>query len=285
MKQRLASQRLRWALCAALAAACAPAAAQVTVQIVGDTAVAQIDLDDGFGNSIEATFTLAFEQPQNLTVACLGLTADVLDASEIAALDARLPDPAGQAIDPAFPLRVTVEPPPACGLAFVNDVAITFETDELTYTAFSPYRLMKAPVGGAFADITGAIESGSVRARGRGGGFSEFVLAQDLSQDYAPEVEALLDVIEDEIDDDDIALTARTALDAELASVAAAYDDGDFADAVAAVERFDDTLRGFAGEAVPNVFDAGAPGGDDLGEIAALAAALRFRLARLAGTP
>ena len=80
MNQRVASPRLRCALGLALAAASMSASAQVTVQIVGDTAQAQIDLDDGLGNSIEATFTLAFEAPQNLTVACLGLSADVLDA-------------------------------------------------------------------------------------------------------------------------------------------------------------------------------------------------------------
>ena len=263
----------------------ADAQAQVTLSIVGDTAEAQIELEDALGESYEATFRLVFENPQNLTEACLGLSADLLDAAGIAAVDARLPDPAGQTIDPSFPMRITVEPPPSCGLTFVNDVTIELITDDLTYAPFSPYRLMKAPVGGNFADITGAIEAGSVRARGRGGGFSEFVLAQDLSQDYAPEAENLFDEIEDELDDPEIALSAQTALGAALALAQASYAEDDFSGAIDAIDAFDADLRGFAGEAVPNVFDAEAPDGDDLGEIAALAAALRFRLARLAGQP
>ncbi|MBB5206897.1 DUF6689 family protein [Chiayiivirga flava] len=261
------------------------ARADIVVSIAGNVAEAQIELEDALGASYEAVFRLTFEQPQNLTEACLGLSADLLDAAGIAAVDARLPDPAGQAIDPAFPMRITVEPPPACGLAFVNDVQIELVTGDLVYTAFSPYRLMKAPVGGAFADITGAIESGSVRARGRGGGFSEFVLATDLSQDYAPEAEDLLDELADELQDPDIALTAQTTLDIAIALVAAAYADDDFVAALAALDSFDADLRGFAGEAVPNRYAADAPDGDDLGEIAALAAALRFRLARLSGAP
>ena len=285
MPRSHASRLSRVLLLAGGAVAAASAQADITLSIVGNVAEAEIELDDGLGASYEATFRLTFEQPQNLTEACLGLGADLLDAGEIAAVDARLPDPAGQAIDPGFPMRITVEPPPACGLSFINEVEIELITDDLVYTAFSPYRLMKAPVGGAFADITGAIEAGSVRARGRGGGFSEFVLATDLSQDYAPEVEALLDAIPDELEDPDIALTAQTTLDAAIALVDAAYRDDDSTAALSALDAFEDDLRGFAGEAVPNVYAADAPDGDDLGEIAALSAALRFRLGRLAGTP
>ena len=81
-------------------------------------------------------FELEFEAEglQNLTVECLGLTADVLDATEIANVNSRLPHPGHQAIDPAFPVRVTVEPPAACGLAFQNHYDVTFETEDLVYT-------------------------------------------------------------------------------------------------------------------------------------------------------
>ena len=82
-------------------------------------------------------------------------------------------------IDPALPLRVTIEPPVACGLAFDDDYDAEFKGDNLVWTPFSPYRLMKAPIGGNYRNITSSIDAGSVRSRGCGGTFSEFVMVVD----------------------------------------------------------------------------------------------------------
>ena len=73
------------ALCV-VALALAPTAArgQVVLTIVGDSADAVITLPGPGNTTYQADFEIDFEFPQNLTEACLGLSADVLDAGEIA---------------------------------------------------------------------------------------------------------------------------------------------------------------------------------------------------------
>src|SRR3546814_18901939 len=44
----------------------------------------------------------------------------------------------------------------------------------------SDYRVLKAPIGGSFHDTTEEIAPGSVRARSRYGGFSQFLVVADL---------------------------------------------------------------------------------------------------------
>ncbi len=260
------------------------AQAQVSVVITGDVAVATINLSSG-GENYSATLRLQFDQPQNLTEACLGISAEVLGPSAIAAIDARFPDPARLEIDTDFPLRIEVEPPPGCGLAFVNDVVIELTTADLDYAAFSPYRLMKAPIGGAFADITAAVEEGSIRARGRGGSFSEFVIAEDLVQAHGSDAALLLDRLADQLDDPDIALSVRTSLETELSLVASAFDSGQLGTARQRLVDFDTELRGFAGAGLPNGFLAGNPIVNEAGELLGISGALGFALARLDGAP
>lgn len=267
-------------LCAAFVAS-----AQVTVNISGNVVLAEISLPAGAPDPVEATLRLEFQQPQNLTVACLGISADLLDAATIAMLDARFPDPAGLEIDPDFALRVTVEPPPGCGLTFVNEVQFELTTVELVYGAFSPYRLLKAPLGGPFADVTAAIEEGSIRARGSGGTFSEFVIAEDLSQDYLPSAELLFSRLANEIDDPDIALSARTTLESELRVAEAAFRAGQFAASKQAVLQLDAELRAFSGMGVGNVFQAAGALPSEAGELLGLSGALAFQLSRLEGLP
>jgi hypothetical protein len=112
----------------------------------------------------------------------------VLDATAIANVRSRLPDPVNQGVDPALPLRVVIEPPGGCGLVFEDEYDAEFDATNLVFNPASPYRLMKAPVGGAFEDITNVVDAGSVRARGCGGTFSEFVLVRDQAQNYTSEL-------------------------------------------------------------------------------------------------
>jgi hypothetical protein len=271
-------------LLAPLLLAAGVAQAAVVVTINGDVATAEISIDED-DETYSATLRLSFEQPQNLTEACLGITADFLDPTEIAAIDARLPDPLGQEIDTDFPIRVTVEPPLGCGLSFANEVQIELTTADLEHQDFSPYRLMKGPIGGPFANITSAIEAGSIRARGRGGQFSELVIVADLSQDFGLDSTELLSDLADELDDPDIALTARSALEAQLAVVDSAFRSGQIGAARQALVEFEFDLRGFSGAGVPNAYAPDVGLSSEIGELLALSGALGFQLARLDGVP
>ena len=260
-------------------------AGSVIVTIVdGVKAKAEISLVDG-PNTYSADFELEFHDPQNLTVACVGIDADVLDAAEIADIESRLPDPVNQSIDPAFPVRVTVDPPIACGLQFDDNVDVEFDTPDLVYAPFSPYRLMKAPAGGDFLDITGSVVAGSVRSRGRAGGFSEFVMVLDALQDHDADAAEAYDAIEARIDDPAIGLTAQLTLQTDIALSRAAYDAGNYAQAIALLDDLDLHCGTLGGPALPNVWRSARDLVNAEGEIVTLSGNIKFALGRLDGSP
>ena len=261
----------------------------VTVTIVdGRKAKADITLPvppPGSGN-YTAEFELEFENPVlNLTVACLGLTADVLDASAIANVNSRLPDPVHQGIDPAFPVRVTVEPPSGCGLQFYYAVEVEYETDDIVYAPQSQYRLMKAPVGGAFHDITGTLTQGSVRSRGRAGGFSEFVIVKNTAQNYAADAVQSYDALAARIADPSIGLTAQLTLQTDLILSRLAYLAGNYTAAIARLDDLDFHCAALGGPVLPNTWRSQRDLSNAEGEVVSYTANIRFNLDRLNGSP
>lgn len=264
----------------------AAAHASIVVTITGRKVKAEISLPGPGATTYDSDFELEFDNPQNLTVACLGLDADVLDAGEIAAITARLPDPANMIVDPAFPVRVTVEPPSGCGLAFDNDLDVQWRAIDLVYAAGSPYRLMKAPVSGAFRDITGAVAAGSVRVRGTTGGFSEFVFVKDLNPDYAPEAAALFAQLDARLADPALSATVKTTLQMDADVSRAAFLATNYAAAIAALNDFDLHASSLVGEdSLPNRWRSLRDLVDHEGELISLSDALKFTLGRLNGVP
>lgn len=246
----------------------------------------------GGGPDYEMSFDLEFdvdpEDPgslQNLTVPCVGFSVDILDATEIANIDSRLPDPANQAIDPALPLRVTIEPPVGCGLAFKDDYDAEFDATNLTWVAQSPYRLMKAPIGGSFTDITAEVAPGSVRSRGCSGTFSEFVMVIDSVQDYASEAIAAYADLGQTLSSNAIGPTARSALNSDHGVSQTAFIAGNYPDAMA---RLDDMLEHcgvLGGPALPNAWRSARDLVNLEGEVVGKAGHLKFLLGRLNGDP
>ncbi len=284
--RRRAAQCARLACAAVLMFALAPAQAAVVVTIIGDKAKADITLPKPGGGDYTAEFEIQFENPSNLSVACLGLDADVLDAGEIANIESRMPFPTTQTIDPAFPVRVTVEPPSGCGLQFDDDMHVEYHTDDLVHAPFSPYRLMKAPVGLAFHDLTGGVLAGSVRARGSGGSFSEFVIAKAaIPQDYATEATHMYDALEARVDDPAIGLSAQLTLQADIAVSRAAYEAANYAQAIAHLDDLDLHCAALGGPALPNVWRSARDLVNAEGETVSLSIHLKFLLGRLDGVP
>jgi hypothetical protein len=172
----------------------APAAsAAVSVTIPDDhTAVATINLTDASSNSYSAVVTIVFDQdptPLNLSAGSLNLTAQLIDPTHPPGTL-----PANVSVDPAFPVLVSVEPPVALfmnsyednqsgdgNLAFFNTYELEIHTPDLACSSStSTYRLYKAPHGSTvFTDYTDDLFQGSVRARGRGGSFSQFIVVRD----------------------------------------------------------------------------------------------------------
>lgn len=264
----------------------ARADATVVVTITGDKAKADITLPNPGGGDYTAEFEIEFENPLNLTIACLGIDADVLDASEIANIEGRMPAPGTQTIDPAFPVRVTVEPPSGCGLQFDDEVHVEYHTDDLVYAGFSPYRLMKAPVGLGFRDVTGDVLAGSVRARGSGGSFSEFVIAKAAApQDYAGEATQAYADLEARIADPAIGLSAQLTLQADLDVSRAAFDASNYTQAIAHLDDLDLHCAALGGPALPNLWRSARDLVNAEGETVTINRHLKFLLGRLDGVP
>jgi hypothetical protein len=284
------------------------ASAQVDVEIIGDTAHATILLVDGQGSTYDAEVTIAFDEPVNLTADSLNLTAELFDPAD-PAMTGRLPP--GISFSNAFPMIVTVEPPVldwifaaafdgsedgSGALSFRNDYQLEIHTHNLAWSPGGPLRLLKAPVGGTFADVTEDVLEGSARARGRGGAFSQFIIGVDANNSGLPLILAVI-------------IPKTSALTLRL--VSAVLDDllrgqlvGLLADVLTAVtSAIVNPVLGCTNALVPldqfmasvqqnadagniaNLWRAQHDVVNDAGELESLAQTLRFSLLRCAGAP
>ena len=296
----------RWS-CLAVAgvlylALAAAASAQVAVTVDGDTAYATIALTDANGITYDADVTIVFDTPQNLSPESLNLTAELVDP---AAIDVRLPADdipitcgGGVAMDPAFPMMITVEPidipwlfssgfdggsAAGGGLEFLNTYSFEIHTHDLVYEPHSTYRLFKAPIGGNFDDITDDVLSGSVRARGRHGAFSQFLIASDtrgqgalipslcqpiLGKTLALEARILASILGDVLRLDLLNLLAKVVALLPI----------DVAGALDTLDELIAEIDANAGTEIANVWRASRDVANDAGEMKGIAEALRFSI-------
>lgn len=266
----------------------AKATASMVVEVDGKTAVATQTVGGMGERGYKVEFTLKFDNPQNLTQDCLGVSAQAVAGVEFDAIQNRLP--AGISFDPAYPVVVTVSPRTDCSFSFNNAVDIEMHTRNLVYAPQGPYRLYKATIGGSFRDITSAVLKGSVRARGRSGGFSQFVIAKDELQPVGVQIQDGLAQLQVGVD---AAVTAQRMNEASGAPLKAAssnaqraFDQGDFKEAQQALEEFEYALGIQAGVGVPNEWRPGQSETENtVGDLVARSAHLRFLLGRLNGDP
>lgn len=262
-------------LCIALLVASSPAFATgvVVAAVDGDSLEARIQLSGGVG----AELTVAFEEAVGLSADALGLSASLLDAADLLALQPRL----GQLVSvPAgFPVLLTIEPPASGALSFSGVVSIELYTHDLVYVPGSPLRLFAAPLGGAFHDITGTTAGGSYRVRGHKGDFSEFLIVADVRP-----VDA---VIGEKFTDLDAKLTSYgsfiasalyTQLVTLLAEAEAAFDGDDVVAAIEKIEAFAAAVEAASAEDVPDVWRSARDLTNVAGELRASATTLRFSL-------
>jgi hypothetical protein len=274
--------------------------AQVAVTIDGDTAHATISLTDNSGVTYDADVTIVFDSPENLTAQSLNLTAELVDP---AAIQSRLPPGdcpllcPPPTVDPAFPMMITVEPidfpwlfysgfdqseTGTGDLSFKNTYQFEVHTHALPYTEGSLYRLFKAPIGGTFNDVTTDVLQGSMRARGRGGAFSQFIVVSD------PRIQLLLAATKI-LDLHGRILTAvlSDGLRLDLLALLAKVDALLLIDLVGALDALDQliaAIEGGAGTTIANVWSAHHDVTNDAGEMDALAQTLRFSMTRSAGS-
>jgi hypothetical protein len=265
---------VRWFTLALLLAAAPLAAAQslpVQVSVSGNTATVVV------GNAALplADVTLAFDSPHGLSAANLGVAAQLVSLSDPTLL-ARLPGTL-TSLDPSFPLLLTVEPP-AGGLSFDRLVHVEIHTHALAYTYGTSYRLFKAPLGGAFRDITNEVSQGSVRARGTTGGFSQFLILADVRR-TGDVVSEKLQRLRTRIAS--LAPAEAVPLEAYRAAAAQAVADRRYDDALASLDALAARTSARAGTAIADTWTAGGGTANDAGEILAGVDTAKFSIAYL----
>jgi hypothetical protein len=251
----------------------------LNLTVGGNRAV--IGLDAGaLPLAVDAELVLDFDAAQNLCADSLGVSATVVNPLDPAFV-ARLPE--GTLLPLALPVVIRVEPPTTslCGaLSFTDTVRAEIHTHLLPYTADSPLRLYKAPLGGRFYDITDAVAPGSVRTGGRTGGFSEFIIVVDLA-DPRDAAEVKYEFLAARLANPAIAPVVRTALEADLATSRAAFDANDAAGAIAAMNAFSARVTAASPTEIPDRWRAARDLDNIAGDLLGEAAALRFLLGRL----
>lgn len=259
--------------------------AGVSVSASGNTAVADISLVSA-GHTYAAQVTISFDSAQNLNPAELNLSAQIVDPLDSGLLSrlppCLLPLMGCVTIDPNFPVLITVEPLNlgASNLSFRNTYEFEVHTANLVYAPYCRYRLAKAPINGAFGDITEAVESGSVRARGRGGSFSQFLVVSDTRPSLTVELQKNLN-LQTRILSSALSGGLQNQLLGLLANVTAAISALNFTLAIANLDQLITTVQAHAGTDVANVWNSDHLVANDAGDMLSLAQTLRFTLVRL----
>lgn len=244
----------------------------VATTVSGNVATVQV----GTPTQPLAEVTLTFDDASGLSASSLGVSArlvDITDPALLSRLSGSLLQP-----DSVFPLLITIEPPTTGGLAFHRTVRVEVHTHALTYTPGSSYRLFKAPLNGAFRDITDEVAPGSVRARGTTGGFSQFLVLTDLRETdsvIATKTAWLRNRI------DVLPAAEQPAFDALLDGFQSALATGSYADAIAALDAFRARAADRAGTALADEWRATRDTDNQAGELMAGAATLKFSTAYL----
>jgi hypothetical protein len=250
-----------------------PARAVVDVTVAGNNAHAEISA----GSVVLAELNLAFDDATNLSPGSIGITAQLLNLTD-PLLRLRLPNLGLQTQLSALPLLITVEPPNAGALSFRNTVRVEIHTHLLPYTAGTSLRVFKAPLGGAFRDITDEVAPGSVRTRGTTGGFSQFLILVDLR--------ATRNVISEKFtwtrnQMSGLPAATRAPLDLLLNDAQLAVNQSRFADAIAALDSFRAQVSAGAGSTIPNQWSTAQRSGNVAGELLGGASTLKFSIGYL----
>ena len=176
------------------------------------------------------------------------------------------------------PLLVTVAAPASGGLSFRRTGRFELHTHLLPYSLGSNFRVLKAPIGGRFEDVTEEIASGSVRARSRYSGFSQFLVVADLrptSTVVAAKVERLRTRVAT------LPAAEQPIFSGYLDAVESALARADYGDAITAVDLVSARALERAGNGLGDEWRASRDADNQAGDLLAGAATLKFSIAYL----
>ena len=176
-------------------------------------------------------------------------------------------------------MLITVEPPSGQGLSFEGLVTVDIHTHNLEYTAGTPLRLFKAPLGGQFKDITMTMGSGSYRARGTTGKFSQFLILADLRLPITV-VNTKMSNLSSALSgfSSQMSSVTYTSLNAKLTEVQQLITQQNYTQASNKLNEFKQLVEASSGVDIPDVWRSSRDIDNVAGELMALANTLRFSL-------
>ncbi len=218
----------------------------------------------------------------------IGLNADnfIVDVQLLGSNDtsllSRLPDSLLTALPTTFPVQISVQPAPNKGFAFSGAYEIEIYTKSLHYTEGSPLRLFHSHADGTFEDMTTMTGSGSMRVRGNGGQFSDFVILADLRSkntvitDKLNRMQNFVSAQQSSLD-----YAAITALNTALNTIDSALVANQKGQALAATQQLINLLENDNGTLFPNVWRSSGDLVNVQGRMIGMATTLRYSLRTL----
>jgi hypothetical protein len=224
-----------------------------------------------------ADLTLSFDDATGLSPASLGISAQTVNIND-PHLVSRLPSGGLAAMSANFPVMITIEPPSTGGLTQHRVTHVEVHTHALAYVAGSPLRLFKAPLNGAFRDITESIAPGSVRARGTTPGWSQFIIVTDL-RSTSSVIASKFVYLRGQLSA--LPSSESTPLKNYLDLAQTAVTQGRYDDADAALDSFNARVSARAGTFIPDVWRATRDTNNIAGELLAGSNTLAFSIGYL----
>ena len=277
-----------WLLLVALAAPASAAPGIVDASVSGSVFSARIQLLF----LIQADLTISFEEVEDLSVGSLGVSAAVINPLDPAFL-ARLPPGGLVGVPVAFPVLIKIVPPPGGGLELTGVATFSLYTHLLNLSPTLPLRLFSAPTGGPFTEVTDSEGPGSLRIGSRDPEYSaettygrEYAVLIDFRQIH-PVVGDKLNALESRLQQAAGAITGPVLadLEARLAAIREAYENGAISEAVEETDGFSAKVVAESGEAIPDRWRASGGLTNHAGRLRAEAANLRYALLKAGGPP
>ncbi len=220
-----------------------------TLTVADNTIQASISLS---GN-VAVDVTVEFENSIGLHANNIDIHATLLDPADPSITD-RLPSSLVNA-DNAFPVLVSISPKAEAGFGFEGVAMVELYTTALHYVEGTPLRLFRSHDNGDFEDITMLTASGSFRARGNTGSFSDFIILADtrpldtaLNEKYA----SLSSVLSGNRNSIDSALL--NSIDVAMNSLYSALTLQNYTAALTHVDTLVGLLESASGNIIPDVW-------------------------------
>lgn len=226
---------------------------------------------------MEVDVTLEFENSIGLNADSIEITAELINPTDLNVVN-RLPSSLTSAVS-GFPVLVSISPKADAGFGFEGPAMVELYTKAIHYDPDVPLRLFTSHDNGKFEDITTLTSSGSFRARGSTGRFSDFIILLDNRTPTSVINEKLAD-ISSTLSNNQLGIDTAlfSQLDSTLNSISQTLSVVDYAAAMVVVDHMITLVESADGALLPNVWRSSGDLVNVQGDLLTQLKTLRFSL-------